>query len=143
MVSVISSVSGTQNTTLKADAQSSAPATPAPAASSSNANFVTSGIRVDNLQNVAILEYRSSETGDVIQQYPNQAQINAFKAAQHLAEQAKSQAAPAVHHESTAAAPQQAAVPAPAAPAQTPAAAEPHTQASNTPTTAGKTSVVA
>ena len=136
MVSVISSVSGTQNTTLKADAQSSAPATPAPAASSSSANFVTSGIHVDNLQNVAILEYRSSETGEVIQQYPNQAQINAFKAAQHLAEQAKSEAVP-VHHESTAAAPQQ-------APAQTRSApAESHAQTSSAPATTGKTSVVA
>ncbi len=45
------------------------------------ANFVSSRIRVDNLQNVAILEYRSSRTGEVVRQYPTQSQIQAFKRA--------------------------------------------------------------
>ena len=47
-------------------------------------NFVSSSIRVDNLQNVAILEYRSSRTGEVLQQFPTQAQIEAFKHAEQL-----------------------------------------------------------
>ncbi|MEZ0222986.1 MAG: hypothetical protein ACAH83_00405 [Alphaproteobacteria bacterium] len=42
-------------------------------------------MRVDNLQNVAILEYRSSE-GDVVRQYPTEAQIQAFKRAARIAE---------------------------------------------------------
>jgi hypothetical protein len=46
--------------------------------------FVSSSIRVDNLQNVAILEYRSSQTGEVVRQYPTQGQIDAFKRAEHL-----------------------------------------------------------
>jgi hypothetical protein len=45
--------------------------------------FVSSTIRVDNLQNVAILEYRS-ENGEVVQQYPTQSQIQAFRRAEHL-----------------------------------------------------------
>ena len=47
-------------------------------------HFVSSSIRVDNLQNVAILEYRSSKTGEVLQQFPTQAQIEAFKHAEQL-----------------------------------------------------------
>lgn len=46
-------------------------------------DFVSSYIRVDNLQNVAILEYRS-ETGEVKEQYPNQKQIEAFRQAERL-----------------------------------------------------------
>jgi len=46
-------------------------------------SFVSSSIRVDNLQNVAILEYRS-EAGEVVQQYPTQSQIEAFKNAARL-----------------------------------------------------------
>ena len=56
----------------------------------SEINFVNSGIFVDNLQNVAILEYRASETGELINQYPTQAQIDAFKSAQRLADDASS-----------------------------------------------------
>lgn len=48
-------------------------------------NFVTSSIRVDNLQNFAILEYRN-QSGQVVKQYPTQAQIDAFKNAQRLLE---------------------------------------------------------
>src|SRR3984957_2709182 len=88
MVNVVSAVSAAQNATLKLGVQSTAPATPAPPPPLSSIDFVVSGIYVNNLQNVAILEYRSSQTDQVLQQYPDQAQINAFKAAQQLAEQA-------------------------------------------------------
>lgn len=43
----------------------------------------TSRIRVDNLQNIAILEVLSEE-GDVIRQYPSESQIKAFKRAESL-----------------------------------------------------------
>ena len=90
MVDVVSAVSSVQNAVLKPSVQStSAPSAPLPPSTSST-DFVTSGIVMDNLQNVAILEYRSSQTGQVVQQYPDQAQINAFKAAEHLARQAAS-----------------------------------------------------
>ena len=55
----------------------------------SDGGFVSSSIRVDNLQNVAILEYRS-ETGEVVQQYPAQSQIDAFKRAAVLRNQEQS-----------------------------------------------------
>ena len=48
----------------------------------SDIDFVSSSVRMDNLQNAAILEYRSSKTGEIIRQYPTQAQIQAFKRAQ-------------------------------------------------------------
>ncbi|MCE9508526.1 MAG: hypothetical protein K8R48_09495 [Alphaproteobacteria bacterium] len=54
--------------------------------------FVSSSIRVDNLQNVAILEYRS-EKGEIIQQYPTQTQIDAFKRAAALQDQGQADAA--------------------------------------------------
>ena len=123
MVDVVSTVSSSQNTSLKQNVQSSSVASAPPQASSSsvesNVDFVTSCIYVDNLQNVAILEYRSSQTGQVVQQYPNQAQINAFKAAQQLAHQAglKQESAPApdVHQAPVqSAAPDQVATTAPA-----------------------------
>ena len=88
MVDVVSTISSSQNTSLKPSVQSAPVASAPPEASNANTDFVTSCIYVDNLQNVAILEYRSSQTGEVVQQYPNQAQINAFKAAQQLAHQA-------------------------------------------------------
>jgi hypothetical protein len=90
MVNAVSAVSGAQTSTQNTNVQSAAPATPAaaPPPSISSIDFVVSGIYVNNLQNVAILEYRSSQTDQVIQQYPDQAQIDAFKAAQQLAEQA-------------------------------------------------------
>lgn len=68
------------------------------AAASDDAGFVSSSIRVDNLQNVAILEYRSAE-GEVLQQYPSQQQIEAFQRARALerrvAEAAEATPAPA------------------------------------------------
>lgn len=94
MVEVVNSVSLVQSTTLKANAQSgnasAASATTVSQAAAQSGTFVSSSIRVDNLQNVAILEYRSSE-GEVVQQYPNQSQIDAFKRAQLLTEKATSQ----------------------------------------------------
>ena len=54
--------------------------------------YVSSSIRVDNLQNVAILEYKSSETGEIKEQYPTQKQIEAFKSAQKLQDQRMEQA---------------------------------------------------
>lgn len=96
MVEVVGSVTPTQSTTLKQSAQSasvSATVQSAPAPAAQEQAFVSSSIRVDNLQNVAILEYRSSETGEVVQQYPNQSQIDAFKRAEHLSEKSKQAAA--------------------------------------------------
>lgn len=52
-------------------------------ASVSPSGFVSSSIRVDNLQNVAILEFRTEE-GEILQQYPSQSQIEAFHRARTL-----------------------------------------------------------
>jgi hypothetical protein len=46
--------------------------------------FITSRIRVDNLLNVAILEYRSSDTGEVVRQYPTDPQMRAIQRAAQL-----------------------------------------------------------
>ncbi|TAL33972.1 MAG: hypothetical protein EPN97_08705 [Alphaproteobacteria bacterium] len=72
-----------QGTALRSSPQSENVAPPSQIAAPSN--FVSSRVRVDNLQNVAILEYRSSE-GDVVRQYPTEAQIQAFKRAERIAE---------------------------------------------------------
>jgi len=62
MVSVVSAVSGAQTSTQNITVQSTTAATSTPAAapppSISSIDFVVSGIYVNNLQNVAILEYR-------------------------------------------------------------------------------------
>jgi hypothetical protein len=82
MVDAVSTVSNVTSAALRQGSQAAVSV-----ASSSlprpDGGFVSSYIRVDNLQNVAILEYRT-EKGEVVQQYPTQAQIDAFKRAESL-----------------------------------------------------------
>jgi hypothetical protein len=85
MIESVNIVSNQAPQTVKEVPQGSGSVSVAEPASSEANNFVSSNIRMDNLQNVAILEYRSSKTGEVIQQYPNQAHIQAFKQAEKLA----------------------------------------------------------
>jgi hypothetical protein len=47
-------------------------------------------IRVDNLQNAVLIEERSSKTGEVLWQFPTEAQIEAFHQAARLETQARS-----------------------------------------------------
>ena len=42
-------------------------------------SFFSTRIRMDNFLDLAIIEIRSSETGDVIRQFPTEKQIEAFK----------------------------------------------------------------
>ncbi|TNE31866.1 MAG: hypothetical protein EP349_03255 [Alphaproteobacteria bacterium] len=65
--------------------RNSAQAVSAPETSGSvrNESFISSRIRVDNLLDLAILEYRSQE-GEVIRQFPTQGQIQAFQRAAEL-----------------------------------------------------------
>ncbi len=81
MIESISTLS-VQSSVLRYQPQSNTDSAP-PVSAPREAEFVTSRIRVDNLQNIAILEYRSSE-GAVVRQYPTQSQINAFKRAESL-----------------------------------------------------------
>lgn len=63
--------------------------------------FVTSYIRVDNQQNVAILEYRS-ENGEVKEQYPSKKGIEAFRQAERLQNDRKEVAVSEVKEEAPA-----------------------------------------
>jgi hypothetical protein len=56
-----------------------------------NISFFESRIRMDNLQNVAILEIRSSE-GEVVNRYPTEQQVAAFRRAEELRDAAASEA---------------------------------------------------
>lgn len=58
--------------------ESSAPPPPQPPSTGA------ARIRIDNQLNMAIIEYRSNETGDVVRQYPTEAQIQAFSRASQL-----------------------------------------------------------
>lgn len=58
--------------------ESSAPPPPQPPSTGA------ARIRIDNQLNMAIIEYRSNETGDVVRQYPTEAQIQAFSRASEL-----------------------------------------------------------
>lgn len=78
-----------QTTALRPEPQGAVAVNPLePAQTAPDQGFVSSSIRVDNLQNVAILEYRS-EKGEIIQQYPTQSQIDAFKRAASLQDQGR------------------------------------------------------
>lgn len=79
-INIISSQGNTSRHAPQASAASAAVAAGTPV----QHEFITSHIRVDNLQNVAILEYLSSATGEVVRQYPSQSQISAFKRAEQL-----------------------------------------------------------
>ncbi|MCK5555711.1 MAG: hypothetical protein KAI76_05700 [Alphaproteobacteria bacterium] len=68
---------------------------------SADVDFVISSIRVDNLQNVAILEYRSGKTGEVMQQFPTQTQIEAFKRAEQIQEAQKQALQQVTQHNTT------------------------------------------
>lgn len=95
------STSPVQSLALRSSPQS-ASRSAEPVASANPGNFVNSRIRVDNLQDVAILEYRSSE-GEVLRQYPTPAQIQAFKRAQQLLTESTQASAPASSQEQSAA----------------------------------------
>lgn len=73
-------------------------------------------VRVDSLRNVALLEYRNGD-GEVVQQFPTEAQIRAFKSAERLQEHRRAEAAKESSKQAAAPAPQessqQAAAPAP------------------------------
>lgn len=81
MIESISTLS-VQSSVLRIQPQSNSDSAPTAQAVSAP-EFATSRIRVDNLQNIAILEVISEE-GDVIRQYPSESQIKAFKRAESL-----------------------------------------------------------
>lgn len=61
------------------------------APSAPKSSFTNSRIRVDNLLDLAILEITSSDTGQVIQQFPSELQIKAFIKAEALQQEQSSQ----------------------------------------------------
>jgi hypothetical protein len=81
MIESISTLS-VQSSVLRYQPQSNTDSAPTAQAVSAP-EFAMSRIRVDNLQNIAILEVISEE-GDVIRQYPSESQIKAFKRAERL-----------------------------------------------------------
>jgi len=83
MVDAVSTLS-LQSSAPRALSQAAVVASSEAPAQGADGEFVSSYIRIDNLQNVVILEYRSSKTGEVVDQFPTQAQISAFKHAAQL-----------------------------------------------------------
>lgn len=84
MINTISTVSA-GGPAARATAQAAASYVPtAPVADSNNDFFISSRIRMDNQLDMAILEFRSSDTGDVVRQYPTESQIRAFQRAAEL-----------------------------------------------------------
>lgn len=63
-------------------------ATPAPQQQQASVaplpDFTVSSIRVDNHLDLAILEFKSAETGDVVRQYPTEKQIAGYERAAQL-----------------------------------------------------------
>ena len=99
MIEAVSTLS-VQNTSLKAQSQQSVSASvaaveaaAAPATSAARQDFVVSRIRVDNLRDVAFLEYVSSDSGKVLRQYPNEKQITAYERASESSQPANNASA--------------------------------------------------
>jgi hypothetical protein len=91
MVDVVNNVIAQQAAAQRSKPQSVAASASVGAAAPRGGGFLSSRIRVDNLQDVVFLEYRSSD-GEVVEQYPTQGQIEAFKRAEHLLTQRQSTA---------------------------------------------------
>ena len=83
---MINNVVGINGGTPIQNAQAAIPAAPTPEtpARVPRESFTSSRIRVDNFLDLAILEVRSQETGDIIRQYPTERQIEAFQRAAEL-----------------------------------------------------------
>lgn len=79
------STSPVQSGSLRPSSQNGALSPAVEAAVQADAFFISSRIRVDTELDKAILEFRSSETGDVIRQYPTESQIRAFQRASQIA----------------------------------------------------------
>lgn len=91
MIDAVSTLS-VQSNAPRVTPQASAPV-PAVSSSSSIAaeqSYASSRIRVDNYLDMAILEVRSTDTGDVIRQYPSEYQIRAFQRASEISSRSDS-----------------------------------------------------
>lgn len=91
MIDAVSTLS-VQSNAARVTPQASAPV-PAVSSSSSIAaeqSYASSRIRVDNYLDMAILEVRSTDTGDVIRQYPSEYQIRAFQRASEITSRSQS-----------------------------------------------------
>jgi hypothetical protein len=118
-LSVTSSSARQAPVAVVAAAAASAAASAASGGDSGGASYAM--IRVDNLQNAVILEYRSSRTGEVVWQYPTESQIQAFhRAARTLSHAHESQPQPQTSPVSTGHHEAEPHVAAPAAPAPAP-----------------------
>lgn len=76
--------SSVQSTAVRAQPAASASSRAVEPVSKANEFFVSSRIRVDNLLDIAILEYRDGGSGEVIRQYPSEFQIRGYQRAQEL-----------------------------------------------------------
>lgn len=98
----------------------------APVADSNSKFFISSRVRMDNLLDIAILEFRATDTGDIIRQYPTENQIRAFQRASELDTRQADAAAQQASHDRQEALLQQetvavhASAPAPSAPSPAP-----------------------
>jgi len=83
---MINNVVGISGSVTAPSLRTSAQAAPTPEAPTrvQSGGQTSSRIRVDNFLDLAILEVRSQETGDVIRQFPNERQIAAFQRAEEL-----------------------------------------------------------
>lgn len=91
MIDAVSTLSSVK-ATLRPSVQSQTSYSGSSSTASRNA-FLVSRIRMDNLQNVAIIEVRTRDTGEVVNQYPTEDQIRAIKRAAELEERNIQQAA--------------------------------------------------
>ncbi|TVQ85088.1 MAG: hypothetical protein EA357_01495 [Micavibrio sp.] len=79
-------IAGISGAIPQTSARSNVQPLPAPESQTRSAteNFISSRIRIDNLLDLAILEFRSHETGEVLRQFPTERQIEAFQRAAQL-----------------------------------------------------------
>ena len=82
MIEAVSTLS-VQNSALKAQTQNAQVVTYSEPVERAEGAFINSRVRVDNLLNVAILEYRNSG-GEVIRQYPSKSQLRGYERAAQL-----------------------------------------------------------
>ena len=79
-------------------------------AATTKAPYVSPAISIDKSSNKAVIQIRDSDTGDVVQQYPTEGQLKAYRTAQEFSERQKTDTQNQVR-EANGAAPSQEAAP--------------------------------
>ena len=99
--SVLSNVSISRGAVEQQSTARSLSANPEKVQEAAKTPFVSPAISIDKQSNRAIIQIRDSDTGDVVQQFPTEGQLKAYRQAQEFSERQRSQSESQVREATT------------------------------------------